>query len=108
MENFYGLSGLAQSSGVRPEICGDFTATKVDDESITLTWTEGTTAPEEIQIERSLTDSNYLPLAEVYPGIETFTDEDLEADTEYFYRIRYRKHQKWSDFEKDSATTDES
>jgi len=106
MGNIYGLTGLAQSSGVRPELCGDFTATKVDDVSITLTWTEAATDPDEIQIERSLTDGDYELLTEVHPAVETFTDTGLTPATEYFYRIRYRKHQKWSDYEKDSATTD--
>ena len=101
----YGLSGGVQK-GKKPLLPADFSADADSDTAITLTWVEGTTAPNSIQIDYSLDETLWAPLVELEPGIETYTQIELDPDTQYFYRLRVRKGNFWSNYVTDDETTD--
>jgi phosphodiesterase/alkaline phosphatase D-like protein len=106
--NYYGLTtpgGGCNTDTFRLAPVGDFNATKNSSSQITLTWTE-TEDPDFVEIQRSLTDSNYVKLLEITGGIGTYVNTGLTANTTYYYRMRSKKRFKWTDWEKDNAKTD--
>jgi len=106
--NVYGLTtqnGGCSSDKFRLALVGDFTAAHDSQTQITLTWTE-TEDPDFVEIQRSLTDSNYVKLIELTGGIGTYVDTGLTAATHYYYRMRSKKRFKWTDWEKSDDTTD--
>jgi hypothetical protein len=105
MGNYYGLTGACQGAVARPTLPGDFTAAHDSQTQITLTWTTVGT-PSLIQIERSLTDSNYAALVTLDGAVVTYVDTGLTAGTHYYYRYRQIDRLKWSDYEKSDDTTD--
>jgi len=89
----------------RPTLPGDFTAAHASQTEINLSWTE-VGSPKFVQIERSLTDGNYVNIATVLGGVGVYADTGLTAGTQYFYRFRQLDRLKWSDYEKSNDTTD--
>lgn len=100
----YGLSGGVQK-GKKPLLPADFSADADSDTEITLTWVEGDTAPGCIEIDYSEDEAAWISLGELLPGVETFTHAELTAETEYFYRLRVKKGNYWSNYVTDSETT---
>jgi hypothetical protein len=100
----YGLTGGCEKGLVYPTLPTDFTATGTDNTNVDLAWTESGD-PDLIQIEWSLTDSNYVPLVEMNPGIEAYNHSGRTKNTTYYYRFRCHKRLKWSEYVKSNAKT---
>ena len=106
--NAYGLTtnnGGCTTDTFRLAPVGDFTAAHDSQTQITLTWTE-TEDPDFVEIQRSLTDSNYVTIRELTGGVGTYVNTGLVANTTYYYRMRSKKRFKWTDWEKDNDKTD--
>ena len=105
--NLYGLTGGCSNSLVKPVAPVDFTATA--DEAlnkIVLAWDITDADYERLTVEVSEDEVTWTPLGgELMPDVETITHEDLDWETEYFYRMRCRKRFKWSDYSTADDTT---
>lgn len=60
--------------------------------SVTLTWSDNSDNESGFTIERSEDGSNYVLVAEVATNTQTYTDEGLESETQYYYRIKAVNH----------------
>lgn len=62
--------------------------------TITLTWTDTNSGEDGTSIERSLTGggSGFSVIATVGANVETYDDDTVAEDTEYFYRVRAFKN----------------
>jgi len=58
---------------------------------ITLTWTDNSNNEDGFKIERSTDGSTFTQIDTVGASITTYTDDDLEDNTVYYYRIRSYK-----------------
>jgi hypothetical protein len=56
--------------------------------TITLTWQDHNDGSVGTLIERSTDNRHYAPIAQVAPGVTSYQDESLPADTLYLYRVR--------------------
>ena len=58
---------------------------------ITLSWNDNSTGEDEFQIQRSTSsNSGFSQIASTARGSRSYTDNNLDADTRYFYRVRAR------------------
>lgn len=56
---------------------------------IILTWADNSDDEDGFSIERSITaDSGFAEIADVAEDVEIYTDEDIDAGVEYYYRVR--------------------
>jgi hypothetical protein len=105
----YGLNGGCESSLIKPIIPDTFTATAVDNTNIELSWDETSADFDFLEIERSLTDGNYVKIVEINAttpaGVQTYTNSGLTKNTTYYYRMRSHKRFKFSDYSKANAKT---
>lgn len=66
----------------------NFTARRVTDTRINLTWTDVAVDEEFYEIERSTDGTAWLPLHQSGPNAESFADFDTRPESAIFYRIR--------------------
>jgi hypothetical protein len=105
MANLTSPSAYGAGNITRPVLPGDFTAAHDSQTQITLTWTE-VGSPKFVQIERSLTDSDYVNIRTLLGGVGTYVNTGLTANTTYYYRFRQKDRLKWSDYVKANDKTD--
>jgi hypothetical protein len=105
---YYGLTGGCEHALVYPTAPVDFTATAdVSDPIIVLEWDDTDADYEVGKIEYSLDEVIWTLLDYFELGFETYSHEDLEYNTQYFYRISVHKRASWSEYSKDDDTTAE-
>ena len=105
MANIYGLTGGCLNNGIRPILPVTFSADTDSAAQITLTWVDTDADYDFMELEYSLDEITWVKLGELKQGVETFVHAELEADTEYFYRVRVKKSFKWSTYLTDDDTT---
>jgi len=86
----------------------NLTASAVDEQSIQLTWTDVSTHETGYRVERSETSgSGYSQIHLTSASVNSYLNEGLEDDKEYFYRVRATNGVDNSDYSNvASATTD--
>ncbi len=72
------------------------TLTVVDRTDIKLDWTDNATNEDGYKIERSADGENFTVIGTVAADVETYTDEDLDELTKYYYRVRAYKGTEYS------------
>lgn len=100
-------NGGCQDAGVRPVSPVDFTATADDFETITLEWDDNDADYDYGTIEYSLDEATWVYLIQFVPELETYEHVGLEAETDYYYRLRTFKRTKWSAYSTADDTTPE-
>ncbi len=70
--------------------------TVVDRTDIKLDWTDNATNEDGYKIERSADGENFTVIGTVAADVETYTDEDLDELTKYYYRVRAYKGDEYS------------
>lgn len=71
-----------------PDAPTDLSATAVSDSAIDLAWTDNAVSETEFEIERSVDNGPFEPLTTVGADSESYQDMNLDAETEYCYRVR--------------------
>lgn len=85
---------------------GDPTATALGSSSISLSWVN-TSSVLGISIERRTSSTEFAEIARGTAGETSYTDEGLDPETEYFYRLRYYNGlEAYHPSGEDSATTE--
>jgi hypothetical protein len=108
--NYYGLTGGCGNGNVYPTAPVTFAATADGtDPFITLSW-DNTDADYEVgSIDYSLDEVTWVFLTyfEIPSPVAAgeYIHTGLEADTQYFYRMRVHKRTKWSEYATDDDTT---
>ena len=69
-----------------------------DRTDIKLDWTDNATNEDGYKIERSLNGVDFTVIDTVVADTETYTDADLDEDTQYYYRVRAYKGEEYSDY----------
>lgn len=72
--------------------------TVVDRTDIKLDWTDNATNEDGYKIERSLNGVDFTVIDTVVADTETYTDEDLDEFTQYYYRVRAYKGEEYSNY----------
>ncbi|MBZ0295783.1 MAG: right-handed parallel beta-helix repeat-containing protein, partial [Anaerolineae bacterium] len=85
----------------------DLVATAESSTTIGLSWTDTSSDETGFSVERSLTGSDgWTEIGTTAADVDTYTDEGLICETEYFYRVRAMRDSDVSDYSNtDSATT---
>lgn len=66
-----------------------FAVSRISESRLDLNWTNGNPSPAAHRVERSLNGSTgFTEIASLTAGTSTYSNTGLEADREYFYRIR--------------------
>ena len=71
-----------------PAAPGNLTATTSGQSQINLAWADSSSNEDNFKIERKISTSAYVEVATVGANITGYADLDLNAATQYFYRIR--------------------
>lgn len=74
------------------------TVTALDESSIKLDWTNGSTDETGISIERSLLGVLWTEIHVTAPGVATYTNTGLTSSTKYYYRVRAVKSGEYSNY----------
>jgi len=81
-------------------------AEAISSSQIRLNWADNTSNETGFKIERSVTSgTGYAEITQVVAGIKTFTDNSLQANTKYFYRVRAFSGQGNSDYSNEANAT---
>jgi titin len=64
------------------------TATTMSQSHINLAWTDNATNENGFVVERKTAGDTYTEISSVGPNVKNYSDIGLNADTEYFYRVR--------------------
>ena len=82
-------------------------ATEILANTVTMTWTDNASDETAYLIEQSLDGVQYEQIAELSSNTVTFQDSNLNAGTNYFYRVRARRGSEYSSYSNTlSVTTD--
>jgi hypothetical protein len=83
------VSRTACDATTAPAAPSDLTVGSIDQDSIGMSWTDNSDNEDEFQILRS-TDGgdNYFFRASLPPNTTSYTDEGLDSNTEYYYKVR--------------------
>jgi chitodextrinase len=93
--------------GTPPADPTGLSATALSSSSIELTWTDNSSDEDGFDIYRSLSSgSGYSELDTVGANVESYTDDGLDPDTTYYYRVYAYNSYGDSDYTYDYATTD--
>jgi hypothetical protein len=82
---FYGLLGSGTTPPAAPS---NLTATAVSSSQINLTWQDHANNESGFLIERSPDGTTFTQIATVGTNVTSYTDTGLDANTQYFYRVR--------------------
>jgi hypothetical protein len=89
-----------------PATPANLTAEAQSTTQIRLAWTDNATNETGFKIERSTTaGSGYAEITQVGAGVVNFTDNNLQAGTRYFYRVRAFNAQGNSDYSNEANAT---
>ncbi len=72
----------------KPEAPGDLAATAASPTSVELTWAAGEGEPQSYLVQRSTDATNFRSIRTVRAPSTAYTDQRLELDTTYYYRVR--------------------
>lgn len=73
---------------VTPGAPDNLSASALSQSAIQLTWTNHSATQTGVEIERSEAGGNFVQIAMTDPAAEQYLDDNLQADTDYCYRIR--------------------
>ncbi|MFQ5569738.1 MAG: fibronectin type III domain-containing protein [Rhodothermales bacterium] len=88
--NDSGDSGYTDEASdlTRPAIPSNLEARAATPDGITLSWTDNSPRPSRFRMERRSEGGSFEDVADVAPGLTTFTDRGLAANATYHYRVR--------------------
>ncbi|NNE73240.1 MAG: multicopper oxidase domain-containing protein [Acidimicrobiales bacterium] len=73
-----------------PSAPSGLVATATSSSSVELQWVDNATEPTIFNIERSLDSTTFVPLATTAFDVTTYTDDDVDPGTAYWYRVNAR------------------
>ena len=89
-----------------PHAPSDFTATAISPNQVHLGWNDSSDNETGFRIERSITEgSGYTQVASTAANIVAYADNNLNENTQYFYRIRSANTGGYSDYVSTHTTT---